>query len=325
MNFNILDEYVFYIEKNLKIISKLTLNKYFSSKEFNELFDTYKKVRYYDIFESKKNSFKDNVDYYLKNKITNLKIDNELNEKSVLALEILLDIFLLDYDKNLKIDKYISNLSEKRRAYFDFDEDNFDKDLNNIIKELIDKKNKFMNNFFSKNFEVNYYLTNLRKVYNVTLSHHIKFPKLYSEYAVNKVYNNDVIGEDKLFIEYQMVNIRLLSEIIQGDFSRNYLLEFQVDIFEKKEKLSRLLKLINNDVTKEKLSMKINYYEYRKYKDTILDLINEGYNFCIFLDDEYDYDKENNNLINTVFKYIMIKKDSEYLNKFNEEKVIKVK
>lgn len=325
MNFNILDEYVFYIEKNLKIISKLTLNKYFSSKEFNELFDTYKKVRYYDIFESKKNSFKDNVDCYLKNKITNLKIDNELNEKSVLALEILLDIFLLDYDKNLKIDKYISNLSEKRRTYFAFDEDNFDKDLNNIIKELIDKKNKFMNNFFSKNFEVNYYLTNLRKVYNVTLNHHIKFPKLYSEYAVNKVYNNDVIGEDKLFIEYQMVNIRLLSEIIQGDFSRNYLLEFQVDIFEKKEKFSRLLKLINNDVTKEKLSMKINYYEYRKYKDTILDLINEGYNFCIFLDDEYDYDKENNNLINTVFKYIMIKKDSEYLNKFNEEKVIKVK
>ena len=113
MNFNILDEYVFYIEKNLKIISKLTLNKYFSSKEFNELFDTYKKVRYYDIFESKKNSFKDNVDYYLKNKIANLKIDNELNEKSVLTLEMLLDIFLLDYDKNLKIDKYISNLSEK--------------------------------------------------------------------------------------------------------------------------------------------------------------------------------------------------------------------
>ena len=67
--FNVLDEYVSYIEKNLKNISKLTLDKYFVSKHFNELFDVYKKVRYYDVFEIKKNSFKENVSYYLDKKV----------------------------------------------------------------------------------------------------------------------------------------------------------------------------------------------------------------------------------------------------------------
>ena len=197
--------------------------------------------------------------------------------------------------------------------------------MSNIIKELVDKKNKFMSNFFSKNFEVNYYLTNLKKVYNVTISHNIKFPKLYSEYAIDKVYNTDIIGEDKLFIEYQMVNVRFLSEIIQGDFSKNYLLEFQTTIFDKKEKLVRLLKLIDNDITKENFSMKIDYFYYKNNRDNVLDLINNGYNFCIFLDNSYNPDDENNNLINTVFKYIMIKVNSKYIDLFDKEKVIKVK
>ena len=323
--FNILDEYVSYIEKNLKNISKLTMGKYFVSKHFNELFDTYKDVRYYDAFEMKKSSFKENVIYYLNNKISDIKNLEDLTEKNVFAFEIFSEIFLIDFDKNLSVDKYILNLSKKRKEYFDLSEDNFDKSLANIIKELVDKKNKFMANFFSKNFEVNYYLTNLKKVYNVTISHNIKFPKLYSEYAIDKVFNFDVIGEDKLFIEYQMVNVRFLSEIIQGDFSKNYLLEFQTSIFEKKEKLVRLLRLIDNDITKENFSMKIDYSYYKNNKDTILDMINNGYNFCIFLDNSYDSDGENNNLINTVFKYIMIEVNSKYISLFDKEKVIKVK
>lgn len=323
--FNILDEYVSFVEKNLKTISKLTLDKYFVSKYFNELFDVYKKVRYYDALEIKKSSFKENIIYYLKKKISDLETIEDFKEKDMLVLKVLFDIFLLDYDKNLSIDKYVLNLSEKRKEYFELFEDNFDKELYKIIKELVNKKNKFMNNFFSKSFEVNYYLTNLRKVYNVTISHNIKFPKLYSEYAIDKVFNFDVVGEDKLFIEYQMVNVRLLSEIIQGDFSRNYLLEFQTTIFEKKEKLLRLLKLIDNDITKEKFSFKIDYVFYKDNKDTIIDMINKGYNFCIFLDDSYDSDRENNNFINAVFKYIMIRTDSKYLNLFSADKVIKVK
>lgn len=323
--FNILDEYVSYIEKNLKNISKLTMGKYFVSKHFNELFDTYKNVRYYDAFEMKKSSFKENVIYYLNKKISDIKNLEDLTEKNVFAFEIFSEIFLIDFDKNLSVDKYILNLSKKRKEYFDLSEDNFDKSLANIIKELVDKKNKFMANFFSKNFEVNYYLTNLKKVYNVTISHNIKFPKLYSEYAIDKVFNFDVIGEDKLFIEYQMVNVRFLSEIIQGDFSKNYLLEFQTTIFDKKEKMVRLLKLIDNDITKENFSMKIDYFYYKNNRDNVLDLINNGYNFCIFLDNSYNPDDENNNLINTVFKYIMIKVNSKYIDLFDKEKVIKVK
>ncbi|MGN0992326.1 MAG: hypothetical protein ACI4PE_00065 [Bacilli bacterium] len=325
MMFNILDEYVSYIEKNLKNISKLTMGKYFVSKHFNELFDVYKKVRYYDAFEMKKSSFKENVIYYLNKKISDIKNLDDLNEKNVFAFEILPEIFLIDFDKNLSVDKYVLNLSKKRKDYFGLSEDNFEKSLSNIIKELVDKKNKFMGNFFSKNFEVNYYLTNLKKVYNVKIKHNIKFPKLYSEYAIDKVFNFDVVGEDKLFIEYQMVNVRLLSEIIQGDFSKNYLLEFQTTIFEKKEKLVRLLKLIDNDITKENFSMKIDYSYYKNNKDIILDMINNGYNFCLFLDNSYDSDGENNNLINTVFKYIMIDANSKYISLFDKEKVIKVK
>lgn len=40
--------------------------------------------------------------------------------------------------------------------------------------------------------------------------HLVKIPKLYSDYAIDKVYNRGIVLENKLFINYTMVSVLVL-------------------------------------------------------------------------------------------------------------------
>ena len=66
----------------------------------------------------------------------------------------------------------------------------------------------------------------ISKTHNVSLDYWFQIPKLYSEYAIDKVYNTDTINEDKMYIEYYIVTSKLLTEITNFDFSNNYLIDF---------------------------------------------------------------------------------------------------
>ena len=59
------------------------------------------------------------------------------------------------------------------------------------------------------NFILSFQKTNIKRLENISIDYDIKFPKLYSEYAIDKVFNSGVIGEDKIFIEYYLVCLDL--------------------------------------------------------------------------------------------------------------------
>ena len=83
------------------------------------------------------------------------------------------------------------------------------------------------------NFILSFQKTNIKRLENISIDYDIKFPKLYSEYAIDKVFNSGVIGEDKIFIEYYLVCSNILKKIIAGDFSFNYLVDFDINMRDK--------------------------------------------------------------------------------------------
>lgn len=301
------------------------MEKHYSSKIYDEVFDTYKRVRYFNEYKQIKKDFSSNVDYYLLNKARFLKEDDSYNPNVIDAVACFINMLFL-YDSGLmSFEKLINFIDFYRKKYLSLDSD-FQKEFTSLINEISLKKKDYFKQFESNVYEVKYYLTNIKKVYNITLSYDLKFPKLYSQFAIDKVFNNDVIGEDKLFIEYYMVLSKILTDVISFDFSGNYLMEFALSLLEKEEKLARFLNIIDNDFVKEKISFKIFHREFVLNKDKILDMINLGYNFTIVIDDSYEDDSSNREYIKSLFKYVMVDIDSSIYNVFKDfENIIKIK
>lgn len=322
---NVFNEYIDFSYKGTKKLLKIIMEKHYLPKVYDEVFDVYKKVRFFNEYKQIKKDFSSNVDYYLLNKARYLKESGQYNANTVDATACFVNILFL-YDAGLMSqDKLISFVDFYRKKYLNLDNE-FQKEFITLLNEISSKKRAYFAQFESNVYEVKYLLTNIKKVYNITLSYDLKFPKLYSQFAIDKVFNNDVIGEDKLFIEYYMVLSKILTDVIGFDFSGYYLMEFAVSLLEKDEKFARFLNVIDNDFIKEKLSFKIFHRDFLLNKDKILDLINVGYNFTIIIDDSYEDDGSNREYIKSLFKYIMVDIDSSVYNVFSKfDNIIKIK
>ena len=79
-----------------------------------------------------------------------------------------------------------------------------------------------------------------------------------------------------------------------------------------------MIHLISDDICKDKISLKIDFSSFQKHKDKILNLINEGYNFALIIDDSYVDEKETKKIITSVFKYIIIAKSDKNIESFKE-------
>jgi len=322
---NVFEEYIDFSYKSTKKLIKIIMEKHYSLKIYDEIFDTYKRTRYLNEYKHIKKDFSDNVDYYILKKANALKNDETYDQNIVNATSYFLNIIFI-YDIGLlNIEKLIELIESHRQSYLNLDTD-FKKEFTSIINEISSKKKAYFKQFDSNTYKANYFHTNIKKVYNVSLEYDLKFPKLYSQFAINKVFNNDVIGEDKLFIEYYMVTSKILKDTINFDFTGNYLVEFTTSLFEKKEKLLRLLNIIDNDYIKEKFAFKIYYKEYLENKDNIQNLINSGYNFAVIIDETFKdnaYDKE---YVKSLFKYIIVDINSEVYNSLSTlENIIKIR
>lgn len=318
---NIITEYTNYIEKSLKRISKLLLSKNYSEEDFSNILTVYIKARYYDSFERKSKSPYFNTKMY---------VDDELKkiEKSSQVLLPVLKIYkeVLNLEQtNYNAKELIHNTLEYREQ-LKLSSEKYMDEVITICNEINKKRREIQKTFVSKDFSCNYKTTNLYKVFNVNLEYSFSIPKLYSEFAIEKVYTNGVVAEDKLFVEYYLITYKLLNQILSFDFSNNYIVEFTCSLLEKESKLNKLFDIIDNDICKEKIALKISYSDFIEHKDNILNLVNDGYNFAIEIDDSYADSLENKKIITSIFKYIIISSRNKYIELFEGcSNLIKVK
>ena len=308
MSRNIIGEYIEFKKKNFEIYTKKIMDKFFVEELFNKYLEKYISVRYYNEEPRVRNTFDDHIEFYLN------KIYEQNNTKpSKFILELFRIYFFIDdvlefnYDKDIKL--YAETINKVRIEKLGINEENFITEFKEMILENNKKKETYIENLDNHDFYLDITELSINNLYNVNIKQDANIPRLFSNYAINKVWNEKKMTEDKIMVEYYMLNQIILKDIIQGDFSNEYLVDLPYTLYEKKDKLKNTLVIFDNNIAKDLITIKINYKDFIANKEAILEYIKNAYQFAIVLDDEYL--NNTNKTIIDIFKYIIIK-DEKY-------------
>ena len=127
----------------------------------------------------------------------------------------------------------------------------FPPSLINIFKEIKDdmlEKDIFLDKFSTDEFMLEFESTKFDEdTYFVNMTYDVKMPMQYSDSAIEKVYTEGIVAEDKLQIEYILLSTIAIRDIINGNFKDSYIAEFTTSLFKKKQKLEGILSLLGNE------------------------------------------------------------------------------
>ena len=304
MSRNIVREYINFDRESIAKYINIITEKKLNSKICDEILDIYVNIRYYDMYEHVKRNTIDDICFYVEDSFTK-KYSGKNKEKNLplvhSALIILRYVFLLEKYSN---DKNISKLLEKYEEKLKEEYENTKVLVNDLIKDIksdIHKKDKFINSTASNEFNVVIKDTNLTGVYDTYFDNCVRIPDLFSNVAINRVYNSGVINEDKMLVFYILTERQIIIDMRSYDYGKVYLIDFAIDLFSKRNKLNNLLRIFDIDYLKERMVLKVTYQEYLDNKDAIDELIHIGYAFAIILDSDY----KDNSVLLDIFSYII--------------------
>lgn len=304
---NLMDTYLKFTEKKIKKYMKIVFSVNYDEEIIEEFLRTYINARYYNVQNSEKPArafymrILDELEY--KEDMLMKKCDDEaesLNEKQS-RLNLIHSIkeafgYVLFFDnvRNIENFKTIDSLHEIIEKMLESVEKDFDiknpKDveekLYQEVKSDMIEKDIFLDKFETDEFSLVFENANFdENFYFVELEHNIKMPMQYSESAINKVFTEGIIAEDKLQIEYILLSTVAIRDIVNGNFKDCYIAEFETSLFKKKQKLNGILALIENQALQEKINLNIKYADYIKNQKSVLEYIKRGFSFVITLDD----------------------------------------
>jgi hypothetical protein len=326
---NLMDEYIHFTEKKINKYVKWILGKKYNQEITEEFMKTYINARYYNIVNSEKRAraFYQRILNELKYKenIINKKLEiYNIEDGNIVKYTKKIFSYMLFFDnvRNIENFKNIDSLKEiveklseiKYKIEQSKSDKEFEKKLYNEIKNDIVEKEILLDNIEDDELylEVNG-MKNYNNIYKVSIHHNIKMPMQYSEEIIEKVFNSGIIAEDKIEIEYILLSLIVVKDVIDGEFGDTYIAEFVPSILKKEQKTKSILSRINNQALQDKIVFNIMYEDLIKYRKKITELTKNGYNFAITLDNSMENADEMMNL--TMFRYIIIPKD---LKKYNE-------
>lgn len=323
MTINIMNQYIELTKKQINIYMRAVFENQFNKKYCDAFTQKYINIRYYNFYENEINTnMRKKILEHLKQTqediiVNNIK-DRELIEKMCVFYYYILYFDNVVYYKDLK--KTIEKLSKLRKKILNKYSENFEENLYNNIKEYITKKEELLKRFESEEFFLKFSnYPEKTKVYRVNLKYNIKFPPLYSDFAIEKAFNIGIINEDKLVVEYYLIVVQAIKDILKQNFKKQYIVEFAPTILKKSKKIKSLLNLINNTAVQEKISMKIRYENFLENKEKIYELMRNGYKFAIILDNSFKVNYKNIEDLN-MFKYIIINKNLKHYKEIQEFK-----
>ena len=307
MSLNVVKEYVDFTKSNFLIFTKKIMGKHFDKELFQQYMDVYVNVRYYNQFDSVKSTLEANLNYYLGNVYSKNKSKTSQFVMELFKMYYYLDdVKNFDYEHDLK--SYVDEICDVRENKVGIVEKEFSFDFKKMIVEMFHRREKYIDSLDSKDFYLD-----MRDVldnrYYVDIKNNVEIPRLYSGYAIRKVWNSGIISENSFQIELYLLSQVILRDIIKGNFSDNYLVDFRISLLNKKEKIRRTLDIVRNDICLGVISFNITYKEFIDYKDIILKYIHDGISFNVILDDSFLKNKSYGML--DIFKYIIIT-DSKY-------------
>lgn len=311
MSCNVVFCYVNFSCKCLDKSFKLILDKYYDREVIRCFLDKYISVRYMGENRESKDSLSVSLNKELLQVLENVSVSDDMGKFILDTFKILyyFDDVIACSDRG----KYVSILCDMREKRLGLVDSKFSSSFDDVWNEALRRKEKFLDKFVCEHFPVLFKKIFNSNIYDVSIKYDIDVPKLYSKWAVDKVFNTGIVGEDKLFLEYYMVCSNIMKKIIKGKFDSCYLVDFEVGLFLKKEKVSRLLNIVDIDIVKDMVSFKISYSDFLEYKDNIYELMRRGFRFSLVVLDREDI---NYSLLG-VFEYILVNKNSGLVSSFD--------
>ena len=324
MTINIMNEYIDITKKQIETYFRIVFGNKFNKKFLAEYTDKYINIRYYNYDETTfegtpRKKIIERLNQVKENLESQFILNRDLIQQMCIFYYYVLYFDNVVYYKDLK--NTITKIAKLRQKLLNKKEDNFEKDLYEKMTEFIDKKQNFIDKFNSDEFylKISNYPDKLN-VYRVNLKNNIKFPKVYSEFAIKKAFERGTIEEDKLIIEYYLITVKILQDIIKNNFTRSYIVEFAYSLLKKENKLKNLLNIISNPAVQDKICIKIRYENYLKHKDKIQELMKNGFQIAIILDNTFEVNYKNIESLK-LFKHTLLNKNLKKFEQIKEENI----
>lgn len=285
---SMLNIYFNYIENSLYNYFKFLLGKDYKYKIVRLFIEKYIDVRYYNnsIYKDKNLADKLGKEFKLIAKEL-IKEDEEDSDliKNICALFGYV-LYFDDYCDYADLGVLVDSLFDEEYVKVS---PNIKGEFTSFIKETISKKESYHNLFRTNNFKLEYKRLK-RNLVKVNINNSIEISKLYSDYAKDKAFNEGIINEDKRYVLIRMLSEEILLNSIKGDYSLKYVIDLPESFFDKQKKFKRLISMLDNDLIKDHISLKVTYEEYIRNKDIINNSISSGINYSLELDKTFDND-----------------------------------
>lgn len=238
-----------------------------------------------------------------------------LVEKYFNALVVIAD---LEHSNNFMVDP-----KAKKEFYFKIISEYFkgvnSKEVDYIIE--CQKKYKATLDYFLRDFETNMFslvfnkLSTKKDVQGVELKHNIAFSKVYSEFIIEKTYNEGLIAEDKMPILLTLLSVQLVKDMLSADFKKKYIIYIPISLYAKEKKFEHTLRMIDDKYAKDNILILITINDLLVNKKFVQMIRKTSYRFALVFDVDVVLDKKERGTI-----YIA---DCIFINKkaVNEEKI----
>lgn len=291
-------EYIYEKIKNKKV--KNIVDKAFVVKKiiYDEILNVLLKNEKSYIFKSNmRNQF---IDEYMNLKFFGLDSDRvDLSKKIISFGNDLIKKNIRDEKKTNTISAYmnsfiiISNIEDSEKCsisdlikeYFDFSDEDLDEavsDIENIISYSCDYLSDLLEKLDTNTFEVKYNkIVHKKKLYGVCLNHNISFSKVYSDYIVDKTYNEGIVSEDKIAVLLNLLLCRIVSDLMKSDYDSKYIIYVPNALYGKDKKLDKIMSIIDNEYAKNHICILTSVSNMLNNKDDIRRLRKKGYGFAV--------------------------------------------
>lgn len=203
----------------------------------------------------------------------------------------------INIDKIIESDK-VFNFKNKKTVI---------KEIKKIIKEYDNKVINYFKKMSTNKFELLTKQVPKTNIYNTNIGTNIKFNKLFSNYSINKTYEDDIVTEDLRELQLKILSLKVLEDMLSLSYKKKYLINFNDSLLKKEKKLKTTLSNIDDIYSQGKIQILINIESLILNYKIITKLIKDGYKFVVELDSNDIKEIPNIRKFLCVTEYIFIK------------------
>lgn len=327
---NIVQKHITDTQKRFKKYFSMILKSKYDREVADELIQAYIDARYYNY------EVDNNIKIFHRRIYNSIKVKAEILKKELpnklesidYTQELFQYFFYFDYvRKNVEINEVIRLISEKREKKYNLknpDTKNFIKEFTKLVESDLKQVNNSLKLYEStKDFEIT-----LKKIddniYRVKLLYNFDFPEIFSKEIIQETFETDIIGEDRLFVEYPMIANEVLKEILNGNFSKIYIVDFAESLLKKKKKLDQLLEILENQASQDKIYFELKFEDFVKNKKEVFDVVKRGFKFALVTNSDMPKFTKDELQITEIFGCILADTNDVNKKRYKNDKIIEI-